>query len=926
MEHSSDQKHGLPPRGKMAQKKKPVIAKLKKKQPLAAGFALQQRQEELELINAELTQLRIELEAAYRQYADLYDFAPVSYFTLTRDGTIRTINLAGANLLGAERAQIINQRLGLFILDESRPTFNTFLEKLLSGQGKETCELAFLKNENGIFWARLEATCFESGQESRAALVEITKLKQVEDDLRVSLIKYKTLFDCFPLGIMVSDDAGNILEMNPTATKFLGIPQEEQTQRVIGSPNWQIVRPDGTPMPPDEFACVRALKEKRIVENIEMGIIKSDAHTTWISLTALPLPLYGHGVVITYRDITERKQAEENLLKSEMKAQKTNTLLRSIMDSPQGIIIFALDTNFCYTAFTVTHKSTMKAIWNVEIEIGMNMLNAIGNPLDREKARKNFERALRGEQFLRTEEYGDPAKQRTCYEDRYSPIRDETGTISGVTVFVTDITKHKRSEAELHTRLQLSQFATSHSLDEVLQKTLDDAEILTNSQIGFIHFLEPDQKTLHLQMWSTNTLKNMCTAEGKGSHYPVSQAGVWADCVSKRAPQIHNDYPNLPASRRKGLPQGHAPILRELVVPVLRNNLIVMIMGVGNKPGNYDEYDVETLSQLANSAWDIVQRKRAEEALRESDELFSLFMQHSPIYSFIKSVTPTQSRVVQASENFAEMIQISSQDMIGKTMQELFPAEIAAKMSADDWNVVTNGKVLKLDEEFDGHNYTTIKFPIMQRNKTLLAGYSIDITERKQAEDELHRTKEILAAANHALQTALIHEQQLAQTDALTSIHNRRYLYELAEHEFEIAMRYQQPLSVIMFDIDHFKKVNDTFGHAMGDLILQRVAQIACAELRSADVIGRYGGEEFVAILPMTNAQQAYPLAERIREGTAALRVPTEKGEATVTLSIGIVEMTHGAQTESLDALIRAADATMYSAKQAGRNQTKIRD
>ena len=127
-----------------------------------------------------------------------------------------------------------------------------------------------------------------------------------------------------------------------------------------------------------------------------------------------------------------------------------------------------------------------------------------------------------------------------------------------------------------------------------------------------------------------------------------------------------------------------------------------------------------------------------------------------------------------------------------------------------------------------------------------------------------------------------------------------------------------------MFDIDHFKQVNDTFGHTVGDQILQGVTQVASAELRSADVIGRYGGEEFVIILPMTNAKKAYPLAERIRLGVAAMLVPTEKGDATVTLSIGIVEITHGAQNQSIEVMIRNADETMYAAKQAGRNRTEI--
>ena len=185
----------------------------------------------------------------------------------------------------------------------------------------------------------------------------------------------------------------------------------------------------------------------------------------------------------------------------------------------------------------------------------------------------------------------------------------------------TIISSRRRLDLLMQSSLDLSQFSASHTLDEVLQRSLDEAESLTHSQIGFIHFLEPDQKTLHLQMWSSNTLRNMCTAGGKGNHYPVDQAGVWVDCISAGGPIMHNDFPNLP--HRKGLPAGHAPILRELVVPIIRNDLIVMLMGMGNKDCDYYIQDVEILTQLANLTWDIARRKQAEDALRNSQSLLA---------------------------------------------------------------------------------------------------------------------------------------------------------------------------------------------------------------------------------------------------------------------------------------------------------------
>lgn len=128
-----------------------------------------------------------------------------------------------------------------------------------------------------------------------------------------------------------------------------------------------------------------------------------------------------------------------------------------------------------------------------------------------------------------------------------------------------------------------------------------------------------------------------------------------------------------------------------------------------------------------------------------------------------------------------------------------------------------------------------------------------------------------------------------------------------------------------MYDLDHFKRVNDAFDHSIGDLILQRVTQIVRDELRSADVIGRYGGEEFIVILPMTNAQQAFLLAERIRMNVEALRIETTKGTASVTLSIGIVDFSGTAPAETVEEIFRRADEAMYAAKQAGRNRTEVR-
>ena len=189
-----------------------------------------------------------------------------------------------------------------------------------------------------------------------------------------------------------------------------------------------------------------------------------------------------------------------------------------------------------------------------------------------------------------------------------------------VFLYSKDITERKRAQNITQTRLRLMEFEISHTLDELLQTTLNEIEALTGSAAGFFHFLEPDQKTLRLQAWSTNTLESLCKATGGDNHYDMDQAGVWADCARQRKPVVHNDYEIL--ADRKQLPDGHAPIIRELTVPILRNEKVVAILGVGNKLSNYTANDVETVLTLADFAWDMIERKRAETALVKSEEKF----------------------------------------------------------------------------------------------------------------------------------------------------------------------------------------------------------------------------------------------------------------------------------------------------------------
>jgi len=181
-----------------------------------------------------------------------------------------------------------------------------------------------------------------------------------------------------------------------------------------------------------------------------------------------------------------------------------------------------------------------------------------------------------------------------------------------------DITKRKRLEEIQAAHLRLIHYASSHTTKELLQEFLNEAEALTGSSIGFYHFLGDDQETISLQAWSTNTQEKMCSTQGMEEHYHVSKAGVWCDCIKTKEVVVHNDYNSL--SHKKGLPEGHAHLARELVVPVLRDDNVVAILGVGNKSSNYNKYDEITVKQLADFAWEIIERKKAEDDKRRASD------------------------------------------------------------------------------------------------------------------------------------------------------------------------------------------------------------------------------------------------------------------------------------------------------------------
>ncbi|WP_291326321.1 PAS domain S-box protein [Desulfovibrio sp. UCD-KL4C] len=239
-----------------------------------------------------------------------------------------------------------------------------------------------------------------------------------------------------------------------------------------------------------------------------------------------------------------------------------------------------------------------------------------------------------------------------------SVIHDATGVPHHLIVTLEDISEQKRSEMVLQARLKLLDFSFDHSLEEVLIEIVNVVEELTDSQVGFHHFFSTDQKKLTLQTWSTRTSTEIYKTEEKDSVYPLEGTGVWEDCIRTKEPAVCNEY--MPFSHKNGLSDGHASLTRELLVPIIRNDKIVSVLGVGNKLTAYTDSDIEIATFLADLAWDIIDRKKVEERLLLSEERFRNYFELGLIGM---AIVDADKKWVEMNDKFCQIIGYSRNEV-----------------------------------------------------------------------------------------------------------------------------------------------------------------------------------------------------------------------------------------------------------------------
>ena len=232
--------------------------------------------------------------------------------------------------------------------------------------------------------------------------------------------------------------------------------------------------------------------------------------------------------------------------------------------------------------------------------------------------------------------------------------------------------------------------------------------------------------------------------------------------------------------------------------------------------------------------------------------------------------------------------------------------------------VRTRGK-LRFAHENRREDFASLTIPLPGERILFIAEPVHATTELKAVTAELQKTKLSLAIKETELQAVIAQADEVAHTDALTFLPNRRQMIGDLQREVIFSDRYGTPLAISMIDIDHFKNINDTYGHTVGDEVLQKLAGELRQHIRHPDTIGRYGGEEFLVILPHSMLQAAIQQAERLCKHVRSLLVKTNEAEISLTISIGIAR--YKIQKEDWQTFLSRADSMLYRAKNNGRDQ-----
>jgi diguanylate cyclase (GGDEF)-like protein/PAS domain S-box-containing protein len=718
-------------------------------------------------------------------------------------------------------------------------------------------------------------------------------------------IQLKDILDFAPFAMGWSEDEGRIEYVNRQFTQLFGYtlddlpnletwyqrayPDDDYRENVVG--NWRkavsTARLNNMPLP--ELEANITCKDGSIRTVI--------VHVAWV----------GHRRMVGFNDIAERKDIEQRLAARE---REFRTLVENL---PDNISRYTPDARHVYVSPSLEHlfaEPKENFLGKTPTECP---LNAAGVEIER-RILAVAASGIRDEMEYRLPNTGDTAPRYHLL--RFVAERDESNQITGVLAIGTDITERKQMEDMLRaSEVRTRDHATL--LQAVLESSPEVIVFALDCDYQYLAFNEKHRATMYA-IWGKEITLGMNMLDVIGTHPDREKARQGFDRALMGEAFITEDA------------YGDEAILR-----LYWQNFFAPIRGGEG-----------AIIGLTCFVLNITERRRAEQRMQARDAMLEMTARDTELTVILNAlVTYMESEdktslcsIMLADAEGTHLFSTAAPTLPTFYVQAINGVEIKVGVGSCCTAAALGERVIVAD--IMTHEYWAAYRQLAQR-AGLRACWSEPILSSKgkvlgtfatyHAEPQSpqpHDFERIAFATNLAavaIENRQVHDElaRQAHSDYLTGLDNRRHFLNQAENELARTVRYDRALSILMIDIDHFKLVNDRYGHKVGDIVLQRFASVCLATLRTVDIIGRIGGEEFAVLLPETGHEQASDAAERLRAALAATQVKLDSGlPLQFTVSIGIVSLNE--KDTNIDILLNQADQALYRAKSEGRNQVRL--
>jgi diguanylate cyclase (GGDEF)-like protein/PAS domain S-box-containing protein len=808
------------------------------------------------------------------------------------EGHIVMINEAGLRMSGYDRREELIGRNGMdFIAEKDRErAIEDMTRQLHEGRGSAFSHCTMTDKNGNEYYGEISAAMLPDAGGNPVGFIavvrDITERKLMEQALLESGEKLSLIFESIKDGITLIDLEGNIVDVNEATVRMSGYSHKEE---LIGRSSLEFIAEKYRAHAIEDMT--RQISEGRGSDLSYYGLIDKNGNEYDGEVSATILPdANGNpaGFIAVVRDISERKRMEKALHESGEKLQLT---LESIED---GIIVIDTDGNVL-DANEATVR--MGGYQNKSQLIGRNAFEWIA-PKDRSLVMDDLKARLEGHPKEKMEYSVHPKNGRDFeVELTASTLRDEEGNPAGYIAVLRDVTKRKASEEKLRESEKKYKDLVEQEKDVIFAIDVNGCFTTMNSAVATWGYKQSDLI---------------------GQHY--------SKCI--------------PPDVMKKLED-------DLSKPLLSSGEIVAeAVGIDSE-GKRRSIEFSAMVILENGKFDgvrgivrdITERKRAEEALKQRNRELATLNKIAEAVSHplgLNKVLRTALDSVLETMNFAGgsiwLVDPESSELrlvASKGAKDMLTAGSALSKAVETGEAAStvyndkSGRSKKAPTQDDYEGKSIVSVPLRSKGETLGALGVVGMNAFSLDDMRLLETvgDQIAVAVENAQLLDKLNE--LSITDELTGLFNRRHFYEVLGEEIDRTRRYGRCISLAMIDLDGFKKYNDKFGHASGDVILADFAKILTETLRKTDTAFRYGGDEFIVIFPATNAERAKEVIERIsKKWLKRLAAQLPLADIQLGFSAGIAQFPDNAET--VDGLVFLSDTALYYAKRGGKQKVML--